>query len=180
MRLPHSAAHWALLFGQHIDRKNYVPKPKMTWFKYAMIVPPFRAHKLSNWRSASPYNRVQRYCRFAFSESITKDSSIILKFHTNKKNSYDSPLSNKSIFNLYKSDFSDIGYLRNLIFTKSISDFVSFLFLIQGVGGGSTWFCAAPVHQIFLCKHFLIVECFILIQISVLLLCKVSYTLSNY
>ena len=49
---------------------------------------------------------------------VPEASIIILKFHTNNKNSSVLLLSNKDILNSYKSDFSDVGSLHNLIFTQ--------------------------------------------------------------
>ena len=56
--------------------------------------------------------------------------SIILKFRTNNNNSYRSPLLNKDIFNSYRSIFSDVESLRDLIFMQYIYAYVSLLVLL--------------------------------------------------
>ena len=53
-------------------------------------------------------------------------------------------LSNKSIFNSYKSDFSDLEYLRNLFLTQTFPYLVSFLLLIKKLGADPNGFV---LHQ---------------------------------
>ena len=93
-------------------------------------------------------------------------SSTILKFRINHNKSSGYPLLNRAILNSYKSDFSDVLSLRNLILTQYFFAFVSFLLFINGIGCGSTWICAAPVRQILLCKALLILGGFLFILIG--------------
>ena len=66
---------------------------------------------------------------------------------------------------LHKSDFSDVGYRCNLIFTQYFP-FLSFLSFINRIGWGSTYMFTASTRQIFSLKTFLNVGfyfCFVLI-----------------
>ena len=124
-------------------------KPKMTQLKLAMAVIPTWALKESNWDSTSQLNILQRYCRFVLVTSSPKDLSIILKFSMNKWNLPNLLSLNKAILNSYEPDFSDVGYLRNLIFTQSFSAFLSFLLSINLIWGGFLSVCTTPVIQSF-------------------------------
>ena len=90
-----------------------------------------RGKKISNSRSPSQCNSVQRCCIFELASSVPKASSIIWKFLTDNNKSSELTSSNKDILNSYKSDFPDVASLRNFIFTHYFSAFVLFLLLLK-------------------------------------------------
>ena len=149
------------------------------WIKSVLVVLTTLIDNISILSNASPGNSIKRYWIFALAASTPEALRFIWKFRMNKKNSYGSPLSNKSILNLYKSYCSYVESLRNLFFIQYFSDFVSLLISIKIIRGGSTWICTAPLRQLFLYKMFLILDCLFLPWLYMWLLCKLSYARSN-
>ena len=102
--------HIECFFGQNIDRKKYVLRPKIIWFRCTIVVFPTSTHRFSKLRITFTHNGVRKHWSFEFSASIPDDSIIILQFTTDKSNSSRFPLCNKAILDSYLSEFSDVGF----------------------------------------------------------------------
>ena len=105
----------------------------------------FRVSKLStsedkdsNRRNASPRTIIQRYWIFMSVYSIPVTVRVMFKSRTNNRNSSGSPCLNKDILNWKRSDVLDVGSIQNFRLTKYFSDLASYVYLIRGIGGGST------------------------------------------
>ena len=136
-------------------------------------------YNVSSWQNNQPSNSLQIYWIFTPAPSIPGASRVILKFRTNKKNSSGSLFPNKTILNSQISDFYDVIYLRNFIFTEYLSHFTSFLLLMKGIGGGSTWSFYCTTTTDFLVWNIIHCRLLFLLRLSRKLLCKVTYALSN-
>ena len=102
---------------------------------------------------------------------------VMLKLRTNSKTLPDHHLSNKDILNSYNPDILDIGFLRNLIYTKYLSDLQLYVSLIMRLSGGSTYAWVIPKFYPLLWEKFFIVTFLLRSSSSGRLLCKFSCAL---
>ena len=148
-------------FDRTLTRGKYIPKSKIMRSKCYVVVLLTSTYNVSSWRHASPRNSIQRYWIFTQAASVPDTSIVIWKFRMNNKNSSGLPSSNKVILNSQIFDLSDVGSPRIFIFTQYLSNFLSFLLLINIIVCGYMFVCTAPRFQIFLWKTFFVLYGFV-------------------